>query len=137
MKNEKMYDGITGIREDIIERAENYEFKKAATKKTWMKWGTLAACTCLVIGAGAVIFNSGKGGAFDGASTGGGGAESGTVFMSYAGPVFPLNVLDDTTGIMSERKIDFDFSSYEMKTCAVGNDVYRYNCLLSVLDKHK
>ena len=115
MKNEKMYDGITGIREDIIERAENYEFKKASTKKTWMKWGTLAACACMVIGAGAVLFNSGKGGAFEGANTGGGGDESGTVFMSYAGPVFPLNVLNDATGIIAERKIDFDFSPYEMQ----------------------
>ena len=58
MKNEKMYDGITGIREDIIERAENYEFKKAATKKTWMKWGALAACLCVMLVAFPIIKNS-------------------------------------------------------------------------------
>ena len=28
MKNEIMYDGITGIREDIILQAENYQFDK-------------------------------------------------------------------------------------------------------------
>lgn len=27
MKREKIYDGITGIREDLIEKAEHYKFK--------------------------------------------------------------------------------------------------------------
>ena len=39
--------------------------------------------------------------------------------------------------VLGRKFTNVNFSSYEMKTCAVGNDVYRYNCLLSVLDKHK
>lgn len=49
MKNEKLYDGITGIREDIVERADAHEFKKKK-RMTWQKWTALAACFCLVVG---------------------------------------------------------------------------------------
>ncbi len=74
MKNEKLYDGITDIREEIIEKAERYEFQKELPKglqkeseksegvkedrksserqnrNVWVKWGTLAACLLLVVG---------------------------------------------------------------------------------------
>lgn len=54
MSNENIYDGITGIREDIVQKAENYQFKKKESKKSgkkaWMKWGAMAACACLVVG---------------------------------------------------------------------------------------
>lgn len=115
MKNEKMYDGITYIREDIIEQAEDYKFKRKSAKSAWMKWGAMAACACLVVGIGAFVLNSGKGIGPDGANSGGGGGESGTVFMSYAGPVFPLNAMNDAIGITVDRNIDFDFSPYETK----------------------
>ena len=52
MSNENIYDGITGIREDIVQKVENYQFKKKESKKSgkkaWMKWGAMAACACLV-----------------------------------------------------------------------------------------
>ena len=54
MSNENIYDGITGIREDIVQKVENYQFKKKENKKSgkkaWMKWGAMAACACLVVG---------------------------------------------------------------------------------------
>ena len=41
MSNENIYDGITGIREDIVQKVENYQFKKKENKKSgkkaWMK----------------------------------------------------------------------------------------------------
>lgn len=49
MKSEKLYDGITEIREDLIEQAENYQFRKK-DGRTWVKWGAVAACLCLVVG---------------------------------------------------------------------------------------
>ena len=33
MNNENIFDGITGIREDIVQKAENYQFQKKADKK--------------------------------------------------------------------------------------------------------
>lgn len=48
MKNEKLYDAISDIREDFIEEAETYTFKKRITPRL-IKWGSLAACFCLVL----------------------------------------------------------------------------------------
>ena len=116
MNNETIYDGITGIRADIVQKVEHYQFqrkdKKKFGEKTWVKWGTMVACVCLIVGIGVVMLD-GRG--QDGAHSGGSGGESGTVFMSYAGPIFPLNVLNDGTGVVAERNIDFDFAPYETK----------------------
>jgi hypothetical protein len=52
MKNEKLYDAISNIREDFIEEAENFKFKKNIMPRL-LKWGSMAACFCLVMfGAG-------------------------------------------------------------------------------------
>ena len=48
MKNEKLYDAISDIREDFIEEAENYKFKKNMVPRL-VKWGSMAACFCLVV----------------------------------------------------------------------------------------
>ncbi len=69
MKNEKLYDAISDIREDFIEEAENYKVKKNMVPRL-MKWGSMAACFCLVM-LGASLAMSGafaKKGAMDGAS---------------------------------------------------------------------
>lgn len=59
MNNESIFDGITGIREDIVQKAENYQFQKKADKKirkrAWMKWGTMAACACVFVVAGIMV----------------------------------------------------------------------------------
>lgn len=53
MSNENIFDGITGIREEIVQKAENYQFqkqeKKKTGRKTWMMWGALAACLCVML----------------------------------------------------------------------------------------
>ena len=50
-KNEKMYDAITNIRDDIIEKAGKYSFEK---KKRNFAWIGYAAAVCLL--AGAAVF---------------------------------------------------------------------------------
>ena len=59
MNNENIFDGITGIREDIVQKAENYQFQKKTDKKVrkkaWMKWGTMAACACVCVAAGIMV----------------------------------------------------------------------------------
>ena len=47
MKNEKLYDAISDIREEFVEEAENYKFKKNVASRV-VKWGSMAACFCLV-----------------------------------------------------------------------------------------
>lgn len=48
MKNEKLYDAISDIREEFIEEAETYKFKKKMTSR-FVKWGSMAACFCMVL----------------------------------------------------------------------------------------
>ena len=48
MKNEKLYDAISDIREEFIEEAENYKFNKRVAPHL-IKWGSMAACFCLVV----------------------------------------------------------------------------------------
>ena len=43
-----MYDAISDIREEFIEEAENYKFKKRIAPRL-IKWGSMAACFCLVV----------------------------------------------------------------------------------------
>lgn len=47
---EKLYDGITGISDQIVERAEGYAFPKRRKKYYGLAaWGTVAACACLIV----------------------------------------------------------------------------------------
>ncbi len=49
-KAEKLYDGITGIRDDIVERSEGYVFrKKKVNYRIFAPLGGLAACACLLL----------------------------------------------------------------------------------------
>lgn len=57
MKNEKLYDAISDIREDFIEEADTYKFKKNVVPR-FVKWGSMAACFCLVL-VGASLVMSG------------------------------------------------------------------------------
>jgi len=58
MKNEKLYDAISGIREEFIEEADNFKFKKSRVPR-FVKWGNLAACFCLVLLGAGLVMSSG------------------------------------------------------------------------------
>lgn len=49
------------------------------------------------------------------------GHDQGTSFMSYAGPVFPMTLLESMEGLTVERTVDFDFSPYQAKE-EIGGD---------------
>lgn len=57
MKNEKIYDAISDIREDFIEEAGEYKFKKRISLQI-VKWGSMAACFCLLILGASYVMNS-------------------------------------------------------------------------------
>ncbi len=116
MSEEKIFDAITDIRDDIIERAEKHEFKHRK-KTAWIKWAAAAACCCIAIGIGTKFVKDNIGG-----NAGGGGAECGSSFMSYQGPVLPLAAMTDIEGVTAERAVNFDFSPYKSYT-----ETYDYN----------
>ena len=103
---------LGNINDKYLTEALNYHKKKNIS---WLKWGAVAACACLIISLGAFLLanlnrlpeiNLGTDG-----SAGGAGHDESSVFMSYAGPVFPLTVLEAAEGIQAERNISFDFSA--------------------------
>ena len=76
------------------------------------RWGVLAACLCLVavgagVMAGIIPLLGGRTG------QGGSGSEGSSVFMSYAGPVFPLTLREENPAVAAERNITLDFAPWE------------------------
>ena len=49
-KSETFFDAITHLREDLIEEAQDYKFRKKAV--VWRKFGSLAACVVLIMSIG-------------------------------------------------------------------------------------
>lgn len=110
---------------DIIGEAadEHIRDAKSATKKTmprWAKWSS-AIAACLVVAIGCISMLPRFSAPHDEApSTGGGnGHGEGTVFMSYAGPVFPLTLMENNNAIDATRIVDYNFSTY----LAEGDDI--------------
>lgn len=69
MTQEKLYDVLGEINENYVEKA--LEPKKRTQGKSWVKWGAVAACLCLVAGIGIMNIDRGLSG---GISEQGGGA---------------------------------------------------------------
>jgi len=101
---------------DIIGEAadEHIADAKSAKKKKMPRWAkrfsVVAACFVLVIGIGGLLLPRMGGNSAPGSS--GGGHDEGSVFMSYAGPVFPLTLLEENEHISAERNITMDFAPW-------------------------
>lgn len=108
MTRENLYDALTDVKDALVTEAG--EAKPARKRANWLKWGGIAAAVALVIGVGgwwAVSFTH------VGSSAGGGGHDDGsTVFMHYAGPVFPLTAMEGGEGLTAERHLTYDFSPW-------------------------
>ena len=58
-KAEKFFDAITLLREDIIEEAQDYRFRKKPA--VWKKFGSLAACLVLIMSISLLMLPRGCG----------------------------------------------------------------------------
>ena len=99
MNREQLYDGVTEIRDDLVEEA-------VAPRRRKRPWGLLAACLALVLGIAWLAPNLGG-------SSGGSGGRTGTAYMYYTGPVFPLDILEEAGALSAARTTNFDFTPYE------------------------
>lgn len=83
----------------------------AGKKRRWKRWAALAACLAVVV-LGAGVFTGiipllgGR------AGQGGSGSDGASVFMSYAGPVFPLTLGEENAAIEAERNVTLDFEPW-------------------------
>lgn len=107
MKEKKIFDALTEIKDEYIEEARTVKLKRNA--HSWKRWTAVAAVAVMAIGiGGALLLNNllpfGKN-----AGSGGLGHAEGTVFMSYAGPVFPMTLSEEDTTVRASRNIAYDF----------------------------
>ncbi len=139
MKGKDLFEAVGHVGGDLVEEAA-----EAKRSRPVGRYLALAACACLVLGGGLAIARSGllgttasspaiPGGgseetdAADGAVSGDSyvGHEEGSVFMSYAGPVFPLTLAEDNGMISAARALTFDFTEGESCISQVGvTDTY-------------
>lgn len=120
MKGERLFRILGLVDDDLIEEADTAS-SAAASKRRTAPWRTLglAACLVLICGLGLWLrsggamngtFSGGADGAAPGSGSGGSGHSEGTVFMSYAGPAFPLTTLETGSGLTAERTLTWDFA---------------------------
>lgn len=120
MKGERLFRILGLVDDDLIEEADTAS-SAAAWKLRTAPWRTLglAACLVLICGLGLWLrsggamngtFSGGADGATPGSGSGGSGHSEGTVFMSYAGPAFPLTTLETGSGLTAERTLTWDFA---------------------------
>ena len=106
MDDERIVELYWKRNEDALECVnDTYHDAKAKQKQkvvrfpNWVKWSSaIAACLVLVIGCFTILPHYMPD---DGtpAQSAGGGHEEGMVFMSYAGPVFPLTLMESNTNL--------------------------------------
>ena len=107
-KSERLFEAMSELSDQKIDEGAAYTPKK---KFHWKRWTALAACLAiLVVGVGSItglipIFRIG-------ANAGGSGHDEASVFMSYAGPVFPLTLGEANDSITAQRDVTLDFSPW-------------------------
>lgn len=118
MKGERLFRILGLIDEDLIEEVPA-GFSAAPPRRTpWKRYLAAAACVTLVCGVGFTWLATGgfrgMGSSApmepSGSSNDGSGHDEGAAFMSYAGPVFPLLLAEETDGLTAKRTITWDFA---------------------------
>ena len=118
MKGERLFRILGLIDEDLIEEVPA-GFSAAPPRRTpWKRY--LAAAACLTLACGLSLAWLVTGGfrgmgssapmESSGSSNGGSGHDEGAAFMSYAGPVFPLTLAEETNTLTAERETTWDFA---------------------------
>lgn len=110
MKSNDLIDIIGEAADEHIADAKSTK-KKAIPR--WVKWSSaIAACLVVVIGVGSFILPRMGSSSSPGSSAGGDGHDEGSIFMSYAGPVFPLALREENANISAQRNITMDFAPW-------------------------
>lgn len=110
MTRETLYDAITEVNDKLI--VEAMETKPAKSKVHWLKFGSIAAAAALVAGLGAGVFSGKIPWLPIGGNAAGSGHGDSSIFISYAGPVFPLTTVEGGEGLTADRAITYDFQDW-------------------------
>lgn len=108
-RSERLWEALSSIEDEKIDLAAPVERRVFH----WKRWSALAAVLVLAAGIGSFWWFGMGGMDAPGSGAGGGGHEDGsTVFMSYAGPVFPLTLREADPDLTAARQITLDFSPW-------------------------
>ncbi len=107
-KSERLFEALSEIDEEKIDQAAPVEGRR---RFHWKRWSVLAAALVLAVGVGSYVLPRMGGGAGN-TGAGGAGADGASTFMSYAGPVFPLTLMEADSAITADRKITLDFAPW-------------------------
>ena len=131
MKSDELLDAIGEAKDEYVQDVRKGKVNKMPG---WAKW-TSAIAACLVLALGLNIF-------FNMGGNAGTGGDNDLTYMHYVGPVLPLTVQGDPTGITAARNVDYNFSGYytyqESYEDANGEPVYydRYDNKAYVTDSY-
>lgn len=141
-RNERLYEGITNIRDELVEQAAKPMARPRPRRGNWLRWGALAAALAVVIGiAGVGLRFAWSGANAEAPAAGGdmaapgGGAVAGSTesagFLSYAGPVLSLSLAEAAPDITAERTVTWDFLPWEDPTVVDPEYVHSSDVLVT------
>ena len=138
MKDYELLDALGGIDPDYVKSAGLSSLRGRQRKLT----GFLAAASVLILAIGTLYLL--RNGWIAGRIGCGRGGNEGPVYMSYAGPVFPLSLMEADEDISAERAIHFDFSPYRSLTETYEDEngwisliTGNYNCFITKYRNNK
>lgn len=107
MKADELIEVIGEAPDEYIIDAKNVKKKRIPR---WVKWSSvIAACLVAAVGVGGMLFIRGG---IIGGSAGGSGHGEDSSFMYYAGPVFPMTLLEGNSKLTAGRDITMDFTPW-------------------------
>lgn len=98
MRTEELLDAIGDVKDAYI--SDLLEQRQPGRFRPWMALTAACLAVVLVLSLGSLGFNAGTGG-------------DGDSYFYYAGPVLPLSVQGDSTGLSAERSVWLDFAAYD------------------------
>lgn len=110
MKQSKINEAVGLIDDGLIQEYNAYQKKKRLNP--WSYAAIAAACLILVTTGGLITLIWSGLLSFGAASGGIGSNADSPNYMYYAGPVFPLTLLENNEALTARREINFDFSPY-------------------------
>jgi len=126
MKSNDLIELIGDVKDEHIRDAKAH---KKSRMPRWAKWSS-AVAACLVLAVCSTMLIQYHDNEAQSPTAGGAGHGEGTVFMSYAGPIFPLTVLENESDLHAQRQLTYDFSVYS----GDGGDIEQWgrndNCII-------
>ncbi len=108
MTEEKLFQAVGGIPDEMIEEADSYTFeKKPLSKFRLPQIAAVLAVVCLI--GGGIWLGTRSMGRSNNHNAADPVGENGLEFQAYVGPVLPLTAEGNTEGISAERSVDYDF----------------------------